>query len=85
MEAALDPAVRDVLGFDIVQRTCALYVAIRSGALEGSAFGRDVDDGMARWNMCPGGTMIACAITPTANGDTVITGIPWPYGPAAVH
>lgn len=70
----------DVLDFDIVNRTCALYVAVSSSAWEGSiAFGRDLDDSMVRWNTCPGGTMVACVVAPTATGDTVITGIPWSH------
>jgi len=71
----------DAIEFDIVQRTCALYVAVRSGAWEGPvAFGGDLDDTMVRWNMCPGGTMVACASVSTATGDTAQAGIPWPYG-----
>ncbi len=66
-------------GFDVIQRACALYVAVRSGAWEDPAFGRDTDDTMVRWNLCPGGTMVACAPLPGANGDTTRTGIPWPY------
>ena len=70
----------DLSGFDLVQRTCALYVAIRSGALEDQfAFGRDIEDIAVRWNFCPGGTMVACATVPTANGDSTLTGLPWPY------
>jgi hypothetical protein len=69
-----------VLDFNIIQRTCALYVAVRSSAWQESiAFGRDIDDSMVRWNVCPGGNMVACAVAPTVNGDTVITGIPWAY------
>jgi hypothetical protein len=67
-----------LLDFNIIQRTCALYVAVRASAWEETiAFGRDIDDSMVRWNVCPGGTMVACAVAPTGNGDTVITGIPW--------
>lgn len=70
----------DLLAFDPVQRTCALYVALRSNAWDGPiAFGTQLDDSMVHWNMCPGGTMVACAAPPTASGDTVRTGIPWPY------
>lgn len=66
--------------FDITQHTCALYVAVRSAAFESPLeFGREVEDSMVHWNMCPGGTMVACVATPTAKGDTVITGIPWPH------
>lgn len=69
-------------GFDITQRTCALFVAIRSHALdERISFGRDLDDAQVHWNMCPGGNMVACATVPGANGEPVVTGIPWPYGP----
>lgn len=71
---------RDLLDFNILQNTCALYVALRSSAWEGPiAFGRELDDSLVHWNTCPGGKMVACAVTTTANGDTVITGIPWPY------
>lgn len=70
---------KDAFYFDIVQRTCALYVALRSGAFKSPVeFGRDVDDTMVHWNMCPGGTMVAC-VAPAANGDTTRVGIPWPY------
>jgi hypothetical protein len=73
-------AETSVLNFNIIQRTCALYVAVRSSAWEETiAFGRDIDDSMVRWNVCPGGTMVACAVAPTVNGDTVITGIPWSH------
>ncbi|MEO8589614.1 MAG: hypothetical protein ABI432_09610 [Flavobacteriales bacterium] len=75
--AGAGPALLD---FDIVQRTCAMYVAMRSAAFEGPiAFGRDIDDSMVHWNKCPGGNLVACVETPTANGDTLITGIPWPH------
>jgi hypothetical protein len=64
----------------LTQRTCALYVALRSHAWnEPIAFGRDLDDSMVHWNMCPGGTMVACVKAPDAQGDTIITGVPWPY------
>ncbi|HRH68067.1 MAG TPA: hypothetical protein PLB89_01040 [Flavobacteriales bacterium] len=77
---------RDLLDFNILQHTCALYVALRSSAWEGPiAFGREMDDSMVHWNMCPGGTMVACTVTPSADGDTIITGIPWPYTPVAGH
>ncbi|MCB9170321.1 MAG: hypothetical protein H6597_05425 [Flavobacteriales bacterium] len=73
------PAHPDVLAFDVVQHTCAMYVAARARAWEEPiAFGRDIDDVPVHWNKCPGGEMIACAVTSTADGDTVITGIPWP-------
>ena len=66
--------------FVIVQRTCALYVAVRSAALEVPiAFGRDLDETPIHWNMCPGDSMVACVPAPTVNGDTTWTGIPWPY------
>jgi hypothetical protein len=77
-----DPATprRDVRTYDLIQRTCALYVASRSSAWQGLvAFGREPDDSMIHWNKCPGGTMVACADVPTANGDTIRTGIPFPY------
>lgn len=70
-------ATRDILRFHITQKTCALYVAPHSGALGPVAFGRDIDEGMVRWNFCPGGTMVACSKVPSAAGDTILTGIPW--------
>jgi hypothetical protein len=71
----------DLLDLDLIQRTCALYVAVRSSAWDGPiAFGRDIDDSMVHWNLCPGGNMVACIKTPSAAGDTIITGIPLPYG-----
>ncbi|MBZ0204716.1 MAG: hypothetical protein K8H89_00220 [Flavobacteriales bacterium] len=76
----------DVLAFDIAQRTCAMYVAVRSRAFdETPAFGRDIDADMIHWNMCTGGTMVACATAPSANGDLVQVGIPWPYPPPPRH
>lgn len=70
----------DAFAFDITQHTCAMYVALRSSALEDPiAFGRDLEDVGVHWNMCPGGTMVACASPPSASGDTLRTGIPWPY------
>jgi hypothetical protein len=70
----------DLLDLDLIQRTCALYVAVRSSAWDGPiAFGRDIDDSMVHWNLCPGGNMVACVKTPSAAGDTIITGIPLPY------
>ena len=72
--------------FDMAHRTCALYVAVHSAAWQRPmAFGNDVDADDVRWNMCPGGTMVACAVAPDANGDSVRTGIPWPYPPPATH
>lgn len=69
----------DTSAFDNIHRTCALYVAIRSRAWEGSmAFGNDVEDSMVHWNLCPGGKMVACAPAPAA-GDSSHVGIPWPY------
>lgn len=71
---------KDLIDLNIIQRTCALYVALRSSAWEGPiAFGMDMDDSLVHWNMCPGGTMVACVKVPTADGDSVMTGIPWPY------
>ena len=73
-------AKKDLIDLNVIQRTCALYVALRSSAWEGPiAFGTDMDDSMVHWNMCLGGTMVACAKVPTADGDSVMTGIPWPY------
>ncbi|MCB0790752.1 MAG: hypothetical protein H6595_05455 [Flavobacteriales bacterium] len=68
-----------VRAFDLVQHTCAMYVAVRSHAWEEPiAFGRDVDDAPVHWNKCPGGTMVACRKAPSTNGDTVITGLAFP-------
>ena len=73
-------AKKDLIDLNIIQRTCALYVALRSSAWEGPiAFGMDMDDSLVHWNMCPGGTMVACVKVPAADGDSVMTGIPWPY------
>ncbi len=69
----------DIAHFNLTQKTCALYVAVHSGALGHVGFGRDIDDEMVRWNLCPGGNMVACVKASNANGDTVITGIPWPH------
>ncbi len=70
----------NVLDFDIVNRTCALYVAVRSSAWQETiAFGRELDDSMVRWNVCPGGNMVACVVALTADGDTAITSIPWSH------
>lgn len=70
----------DIPHMDLDQRTCALYVAVRSHAWNSTpAFGQAVNDDLVHWNMCPGGTMVACVSTPTAHGEPVITGIPWPY------
>lgn len=75
--AALDP-----LAFDGVQRTCALYVAVRSTAWEKPmTFGNEPYDSALHWNMCPVGNMVACAVATTTGGDSTLTGIPWPYGP----
>jgi hypothetical protein len=74
----------DLLDFGILQKTCALYVAVRSSAWNGPlAFGREIDDSMVHWNLCPGGTKVACKVIETADGDTIITGIPWPYAERA--
>ncbi|HQV50914.1 MAG: hypothetical protein IPF95_02730 [Flavobacteriales bacterium] len=76
----------DILNFNIAQRTCALFVAVRSHAWAGEIpFGNEIDDSNLHWNLCPGGTMVACVKTPTVDGDTVITGIPWPYAEGARH
>lgn len=70
----------DALHLDMVQRTCAMYVAVRSAAFAAPlAFGNEVEDSMVHWNLCPGGTMVACATVPTTTGDSVMVGIPWPY------
>ena len=69
-----------LLEFDLVQRTCAMYVAVHSRAIEESiSFGRDLNDVDIHWNMCPSGNMVACATVPTASGDSTQVGIPWPY------
>ncbi|HRO99433.1 MAG TPA: hypothetical protein PLN54_08370 [Flavobacteriales bacterium] len=74
----------DLRHFDVVQHTCALYVAVRSAAWEQPvSFGQALDEVDVHWNLCPGGTMVACAKVPTADGDSILTGIPWPYGKAA--
>ena len=71
----------DIAGFDLAQHTCAMYVAVRSRAFDASiAFGRDLQSIDLHWNMCPGGTMVACATAAAPGGGTVVTGIPWPYG-----
>lgn len=76
----LQPIPIDLAITDIVQRTCALYVAVRSHAWqEEISFDQQLDGSMVRWNMCDDKSMVACAKTPTANGDTIRTGIPWPY------
>jgi hypothetical protein len=76
----------DPLAFDLEQHTCALYVALRSHALESSiSFGRDLQQVDVHWNVCPGGTMVACATAPGPNGSEVVTGIPWPYGANATQ
>jgi hypothetical protein len=86
MQNISDPSLRpaisvvDALHLDLVQRTCAMYVAVRSAAFAAPlAFGNEVEDSMVHWNLCPGGTMVACAVVPSADGDSTITGIPWPY------
>lgn len=61
-----------------MQRTCALYVAMRSSSLEGAvAFGRDIDEDIVRWNVCPSGTMVACASVSDIDEASVEVGIPW--------
>jgi len=68
----------DLASFDIVQRTCALYVAMRSSSLESAvAFGRDIDEDIVRWNVCPSGTMVACASVSDIDEASVEVGIPW--------
>lgn len=80
VHASSAPAGSELFTVDLVQRTCALYVAVRSGSLQSAvAFGRDFDDDMVRWNVCSSGTMVACASVPTAGGDTVQVGIPWSH------
>lgn len=62
---------------ELIQHTCALYVAVRSHAWDDQiSFGREMDGSAVHWNTCPGGTMVACKVMPTANGDSVISGIP---------
>lgn len=64
---------------DLIQRTCALFVSLRSHAWKKQVgFGQEMEGGDVRWNTCPGGTMVACVVVPTSNGDSVITGIPLP-------
>lgn len=64
---------------DLIQRTCALFVSLRSHAWKHQVgFGREMEGGDVRWNTCPGGTMVACVVVPTANGDSVVTGLPMP-------
>jgi hypothetical protein len=78
--AVLDPAVINEV---LVYRTCALYVAIRSGAFTHAAsFDTDLEEVTIHWNMCSEGNMVACAKVPTAAGDSVNVGIPWPHGEA---
>lgn len=84
MEAPQPPL--DVMTFDITQANCALFVAVRSHALEENlAFGRTVDEDVIHWNMCPSGNMVACATVPGPQGMPMRTGIPWPYPPPARH
>ncbi len=65
--------------FDIVQRTCAMYVAMHSGAFNAPvAFDRTIDDSMVHWNTCTIGNAVACATVSTVT-DPVQAGIPWPY------
>jgi hypothetical protein len=73
---------KDLLEFDVIQRACALYVAVRSGSFKAPAsFDREIEPEMVRWNVCDGGTMVACASVPGEDGDTLKTGIPWTYDP----
>lgn len=75
-----------LLDFDITQHTCALYVALRSRALnESISFGRDLAGVELHWNFCPGGKMLACSTAPGANGTPVQMGIPWPYPAPGTH
>lgn len=84
MAAPLPPL--DVMAVDLTQANCALFVAVRSHALEENlAFGGTVDEQLIHWNMCPGGTMVACATVPGPQGEPLRTGIPWPYPPPARH
>ncbi|MBL7952421.1 MAG: hypothetical protein JNM62_11960 [Flavobacteriales bacterium] len=69
-------APRDGARVDITQRTCALYVVLRSAALGTVHFGRDMDDDMVRWNTCSGDDRVACVQARTISDDsagTVIT------------
>ncbi|HNU55940.1 MAG TPA: hypothetical protein PKN30_05055 [Flavobacteriales bacterium] len=68
----------DLLHFQLAQKTCALFVAPHTAALGPVGFGRDIDDDMVRWNTCPGGSLVACKKVATAEGDSVITGLPKP-------
>lgn len=65
--------------FDVIQRTCAMYVAMHSAAFRAPiAFDRTIDDGLVHWNKCPSGNMVACAtVSPVT--DPAQPGIPWPY------
>jgi hypothetical protein len=50
----IDPAgtPEDLLEFDVTQRVCALYVAVRSGSFKAPAsFDRDIEPEMVRWNV----------------------------------
>ncbi|MDQ3102151.1 MAG: hypothetical protein M3R08_12240 [Bacteroidota bacterium] len=67
----------DLLTFDIVQRTCALYVALKSSSLRGApAFDRDLDATMVRWK-CDDGNVMACASVPPTHSDSFTVGRPW--------
>jgi hypothetical protein len=67
--------------FDLVQRTCALYIAVRSRAFEKPiSFNTDLNTAPIRWNVCPEKNMVACATVSDPMGDTLQAGIPWPYG-----
>lgn len=77
---AARPPAPDLRAFDLVQYTCALFVTVRSGAWENPvAFGNEMGAAAVHWNMCPGGTMVACALPPGAKDDAAPMGIPWPY------
>lgn len=74
------PSVKDLSRFDLTQSTCALFVSLRSRALDDpGAFGRDPEDVAVHWNMCASGNMVACSAPKGALGDTAVSGIPWPY------
>jgi hypothetical protein len=56
--------------FNIVQNTCALYVAVRSPSLKAPiAFGEDLDEDMVRSNLCPW-LEVACKGEPPAPKDS---------------
>lgn len=56
--------------FNIVQNTCALYVAVRSPSLKAPiAFGEDLQEEMVRSNLCPW-LEVACKREPPARIDS---------------